>query len=70
MSLGVYDLRGRLVRALLDRADGPGQAGVAWDGRAEGGDAVAPGVYVAGLEARDQSGSAAVAHARAYVVVR
>ncbi len=70
VSLGVYDLRGRLVRALLDRADGPGQAGVAWDGRAEGGDAVAPGVYVAGLEARDQSGSAAVAHARAYVVVR
>jgi len=70
VSLGVYDLRGRLVRALLDHADGPGHAGVSWDGRGAAGEAVAPGVYVAGLEARDTSGSTSVARARTWVVVR
>jgi len=70
VSLGVYDLRGRLVRALLDRADGPGHAGVSWDGKGAGGEAVAPGVYVAGLEAKDTSGSTNVARARTWVVVR
>lgn len=70
VSLAVYDLRGRLVRALLADANGPGQAGVAWDGRGEGGDAVAPGVYVAGLTARDASGGTAIARARTWVLVR
>ena len=70
VSLGVYDLRGRLVRALLDHADGPGHAGVSWDGRGAGGEAVERGVYVAGLEARDTSGSTNVARARTWVVVR
>ena len=70
VTLGVYDLRGRLVKRLLDHADGPGQAGVAWDGRAAGGDAAPPGLYVAGLEARDPAGTGRVARARTWVVVR
>jgi hypothetical protein len=69
LSRAVYDLRGRLVRALLDGEDGPGRAGVAWDGKGPGGEAVAPGVYVAGLTAREP-GSGAVARARTCVVVR
>lgn len=70
VSLAVYDLRGRLVRALLENADGPGQARIAWDGRAAGGAAAAPGVYVAGLKAKDTVGGAATARARAWVWVR
>ena len=70
VSLAVYDLRGRLVRALLEDEDGPGRAGIAWDGRGPGGEAVAPGVYVAGLTARDAGGGTGVARARACVVVR
>jgi hypothetical protein len=44
-SLKVYDLRGRLVRVLLDdvRPAGPGQ--VVWDGRDGDGAAVASGIY-------------------------
>ena len=68
--LAVYDLRGRLVRALLTGEDGPGRAGVAWDGKGASGEAVAPGVYVAGLTARDTGGGAGVARARTCVVVR
>ena len=69
VSLAVYDLRGRLVRALLSGEDGPGRAGIAWDGKGASGEAVAPGVYVAGLTARDTGGTG-VARARACVVVR
>ncbi|MBM3317653.1 MAG: hypothetical protein FJY75_07350, partial [Candidatus Eisenbacteria bacterium] len=51
VDLGVYDLQGRLVRRLLA---GPLQAGshaLAWDGRADDGGLLPPGVYFARLRA-------------------
>ena len=43
--LAVFDMRGRLVRALVDEPRGPGAHAVAWDGRDTGGMSVAAGVY-------------------------
>jgi len=53
--LVVYDINGRMVRALVD---GPLAAGVhrfVWDGRDSGGRAAASGVYIARLDSRGQS---------------
>ncbi|MCA9753996.1 MAG: S8 family serine peptidase [Gemmatimonadetes bacterium] len=49
VSLVVYDVSGRRVRALVDRTVGAGEYRVAWDGRDESGRAVAPGMYFARL---------------------
>jgi hypothetical protein len=46
-TIHVYDLRGRLVRTLSQGWVGAGWARVTWDGRDDGGDDVAPGVYLA-----------------------
>jgi hypothetical protein len=43
--LAVYDARGRVVRTLTDRAEGPGTYTVDWDGTDENGKSVAGGVY-------------------------
>jgi glutamine cyclotransferase len=43
--LTVHDATGRLVRTLVDRAQGPGTYNVAWDGTGRGGRPVASGVY-------------------------
>jgi hypothetical protein len=67
VTLALYDVRGRRVRALLDHADGPGRAGVAWDGLSDGGERVPPGVYVAGMTA---SAGVSSVRARTCVVVR
>jgi hypothetical protein len=49
--LAVYDVAGRQVRVLIDRSlpSGPGSA--VWDGRDDGGRAVASGVYFCRLDA-------------------
>jgi hypothetical protein len=47
--LDIYDLRGRLVAALLDEEVQPGRRRVDWDGRDDSGVNVASGVYVARL---------------------
>ncbi len=44
--LGVFDVRGRLVRRLSDMHRGVGRHVVTWDDRGDDGDRVAPGVYV------------------------
>jgi hypothetical protein len=52
VSLAIYDMQGRLVRTLA--AGEPMQAGTTrahWDGRTEGGEPAAPGVYFVRLEA-------------------
>jgi subtilisin-like proprotein convertase family protein len=49
--LSVYDVRGMLVRRLLDRNLGAGPHAVVWDGRDEGGRAAASGVYLVRLRA-------------------
>jgi len=68
VTLALYDLRGRLVRMLVDEDDAPGTAAVAWDGADDAGRAAAPGLYVVGLVAR-APGSVAHASARAWVSV-
>ena len=50
--LAVYDLRGRLVRELLDEVRGTGFHSVAWDGRDHDGLAVSAGIYFGRLVAR------------------
>lgn len=47
VSLGVYDLQGRLVRSLLAGQYEAGDHPVAWDGRTDSGNAVPSGVYFA-----------------------
>ncbi len=50
ISLRVYDVGGRLVRTLLDGPEPAGPRTVHWDGRADDGQAAAPGVYFYRLE--------------------
>jgi len=45
VSLKVYNMAGRVVRTLVDGAEGPGTHSVVWDGRDETGRSVASGVY-------------------------
>lgn len=45
VQLDVYDVRGRLVRALIDEARGIGRHEVTWDGRDDRGHGVGSGVY-------------------------
>jgi hypothetical protein len=49
VSLRVFDLRGRLVRTLLDESRPAGVHTVVWDGRDESGGRVASGTYVTRL---------------------
>ncbi len=49
--LDLYDVRGALVRRLVDRAAEPGRFVVSWDGRTNGGRNVAAGVYLYRLTA-------------------
>lgn len=51
VSLGVYDLAGRRVRALLDGDPGVGMHVIGWDGRGDDGRSVANGFYVVRLRA-------------------
>jgi hypothetical protein len=45
VKLIVYDVKGQLVRVLLDRDVGAGSKEIAWDGRDSGGHGVASGIY-------------------------
>jgi hypothetical protein len=47
----IYDLRGAVVATLVDRDLAAGRHQVAWSGRDDGGRAVAPGLYIARVEA-------------------
>lgn len=47
VSLAIYDVKGRLVRRLMESDLGPGFHRSAWDGRDDGGMEVASGVYFA-----------------------
>jgi hypothetical protein len=52
VSLRVYSIAGRLVRELLvDERQGPGRFAIPWNGRDDGGERVASGVYYYKLEA-------------------
>jgi hypothetical protein len=45
VTVGVYDLRGRLVRVLRDGALDRGVGSIVWDGRASSGEALPSGIY-------------------------
>jgi len=49
VSLGIYDLQGRLVRDLLESSPGQGLQTAVWDGRDHAGARVSPGIYFARL---------------------
>jgi predicted amidohydrolase YtcJ len=49
--LGIYDVRGRWVRTLVDGDRSPGRHEIHWDGRDERGREVGSGVYMLRLEA-------------------
>ena len=55
--LSVYALTGQLVRTLVDAERQAGSYSVTWDGRDNAGRAVATGVYVCRLEAREHRGA-------------
>lgn len=49
--LGIYDLGGRVIRTVLDQQVGPGRHQAIWDGKDDGGQDVARGVYFLRLRA-------------------
>jgi hypothetical protein len=55
VSLGIYDLAGRLVRRLAEGTYSAGQHAVTWDGTDTGGRRVAAGVYFYRLNAADRT---------------
>jgi flagellar hook assembly protein FlgD len=52
--LVIYDVRGRLIRVLVDRETGAGRYCVLWDGRDEAGRPVGSGVYLYKLTAGEK----------------
>jgi subtilisin family serine protease len=52
--VGIYDVRGRLVRALVDRVEQPGIRSIVWDGLDRNGSPVSSGVYFARLRSERQ----------------
>lgn len=55
VSLAVYDMRGRVVRTLLEEPMGAGRHSVTWDARSDSGARVAGGVYFYRLSTPGQS---------------
>jgi aminopeptidase N len=56
VSVGVYDLSGRLVRNLVDETRAAGRHSVRWDGRDARGSAQASGLYFVRLDAGGKTG--------------
>jgi len=57
VSLHIFDLRGRVVRTILERVQEPGGHEAVWDGMTETGGRAASGVYFFRLSAVPDSGS-------------
>ncbi len=55
VEVGIYDVRGRLVRRLFDGYDGPGQRRFHWDGRTSSGVHASQGVYFITFRADGQT---------------
>ena len=56
-NLIIYDLRGRRVRTLADGFYGPGSHRLIWDGRDDGGNEVASGIYLYQLRTEGFTGA-------------
>ena len=63
-SLEVYDIKGRLVRQVMDGTVPAGEHEIQWDGRDASGREVAPGVYLVQLVAGDRSETSKVIQVR------
>ena len=57
VTIGIYDVAGRLVRDIHHGPLGPGSHRFSWDGRNNGGGAVASGIYFMRMERRGGRGS-------------
>jgi hypothetical protein len=55
IDLSIYDAAGRRVRTLIKGPANSGARSVTWDGRSDGGDQVAPGVYLVRLTSKTGS---------------
>jgi hypothetical protein len=66
ISIGVYDISGKLIRTLVDEAKHPGKYVADWDGTDNRGVPVASGVYLASL----RSGEGASPSTKTLVLVR
>ena len=58
VSVGVYDVTGRLIETLADGRHQPGLCSTTWNGRDSSGNKVPSGVYFYRLSATRQGGSA------------
>jgi hypothetical protein len=58
--LEIFDVRGRLLRALCDGSVPPGRYSVSWDGCDEQGRRLSPGIYIARITVRSRSESHAL----------
>lgn len=54
VKLSVYDIRGQLVKTLVDDSQAAGAYTVQWNGTNAAGKSVASGVYIYRLETADQ----------------
>ncbi len=64
VTLKLYDIRGRLVRTLVDRTESGGAYEAAWDGRDGTGRTVASGVYFARVSIGDWGETKKIAYVR------
>jgi hypothetical protein len=55
VTIGVFDVRGRLAATLVDENKIPGRYNVTWDGRDHGGAVVSPGIYFVKMQSREFS---------------
>lgn len=55
--IGIYNLKGQLVRTLINAGKAPGQHSVFWDGRDDKGKSVSSGIYFSRLQAGARSSS-------------
>jgi flagellar hook assembly protein FlgD len=53
VTLTIHDVRGRVIRSLVEEAQSPGAHTVQWDGRDESGKPVPPSVYYARLSCEE-----------------
>ncbi len=51
VNLAIYNLRGQLIRTLVDRPEAPGRYEVVWDGTSDNGSRVSSGVYIYRIQA-------------------
>ncbi|HEX9653560.1 MAG TPA: FlgD immunoglobulin-like domain containing protein, partial [bacterium] len=64
VQLAVFNALGRKIRTLISQQQGPGEFQVVWDGRDDGGEIVASGVYLYQLKIGDEQ------HVRKMTLIR